>query len=206
MYKSKYVTLFCVTLHQQPCRPSINLTICLSTSLSYVAITRQSCPTQIYLWQHRPIILSLYFRVDTCLFTDSRTITNIASWCLLMLIHSMVRLLHGAAGRALRSAQLKTGAMYKKKAKQITRHLRCGCEHVSFWSCCEVAFSSLRQHLSQNRPRQKHRVRTTRTKCKCDIPFREERRFLFILMRILVAHSTMSAVETRPDSLWHIET
>lgn len=130
MYKSKYVTLFCVTLHQQPCRPSINLTICLSTSLSYVAITRQSCPTQIYLWQHRPIILSLYFRVDTCLFTDSRTITNIASWCLLMLIHSMVRLLHGAAGRALRSAQLKTGAMYKKKSKADN-----STSEMRLWTC-----------------------------------------------------------------------
>lgn len=43
-------------------------------------------------------------------------------------------------------------------------------------------------------------TRTARTRDKRDIPFRGVRRFLFLLMRILPASSTMSAVETRPGS------
>lgn len=58
------------------------------------------------------------------------------------------------------------------EAKQKTRHLRCCCKHVLFWFCCELPFSSWRQHLSQNRTATSYKTRSTdtnthtNTKCK----------------------------------------
>lgn len=82
--------------------PSINLQetgchpVCLPARVSGYKHRGQSCPTEIYLWQRWPIILSLYFGVDTCLFTDTRTITNIASWYLPLIQRGCCVLLHNA--------------------------------------------------------------------------------------------------------------
>lgn len=117
-----------------------------------------------------------------------------------------VLMLHAAAGRNLFC--LFEERDQRPKAEQIIWSVRCcrGCKHALFPSCSEQATSipSPRAKANLDTPPQDEEPEPVTWTKVAPLPFGEAPRFPFMLKRILVAHPSMSAVETRPDSLWHI--
>lgn len=130
--------------------------------------------------------------------------------------HSMGRL-HGAAGRTTiqhnltKTKKKKNPCRMERKSRKLdTWDATVNMSYSDFAVSCRSAHDGSIFPKTEPRRATKREAQTqthTQTQnVKNDIPWREVRRFLCLLMSILVVHSTRSAVETRPDSLWHIET